>query len=461
MSDETVPVLSVIIDRLSKPPLRGVISTLLLPQSIFLFVALATMGPLLSAGRILALDSPLALNWDIGGYFWGTSDGAASVFGATYNSAPIAILLTGLDYFLPFWLVEKSWLVLLFWLCGYGASRLPYLQGSGRYYAGIFYTLNPFTYSRFVTGQWGILGAYALTPFAVTSFIRLLEDPQPRRAVVTALVLTGISFLQVHGLILVMLVLAIIYAARLITARSSFRRTLPGLVLTAVLFLGINLFWIVRYAIAGGGVVKNILPGEFVHFAAGPLLDVVSLRGFWKNFEYTDIADLIPVWWVLFLFLLAIAIFGIFRIIQRTDIRWLGCALLATGIVSVGLAAGPSISVIETLFIGIWDQFPLYRAFRDSHKFVALLALVYAYGGGFGLHALQQVIPHTGLWRGRISRAVGGVALITVAIFALPIFGTWGQLEPTDFPAEWFEARSVIEKDLGDQRQLHLPVDDN
>ena len=298
------------VDGLPRYTPRNVIRVLTQPPVIFLLLALGIMGPLLLPGRILAIDSPLALNWDIAGYFWGTSDGPESVFAATYNSASIAAVLGGFDFFLPYWLVEKIWLILLFWLCGFGASRLPYLHGMGRYYAGMFYALNPFTYSRFVTGQWGILGAYALIPFAVTAFIRMLEEPRPRHAVQTAIVLTVIGFLQIHGLALALIVIAVLYVCRSAVVRGTFWNSVPMMALSAVLFLGMNLFWMIRYATAEGGITRNMPVAELSHFAAAPLLDVVSLRGFWLSGGYTDITGLVPVWWLLFFLVLLAAIYG-------------------------------------------------------------------------------------------------------------------------------------------------------
>ncbi len=75
------------------------------------------------------------------------------MFAATYNTAPIAFVLKRLGTILSIEVVEKLWLVLLFWLCGIGTFHLPYLHGKERYYAGILYTVNPFTYIRFVSGQ--------------------------------------------------------------------------------------------------------------------------------------------------------------------------------------------------------------------------------------------------------------------------------------------------------------------
>lgn len=74
---------------------------------VFFLLALAIMGPLLAPGRLLTLDSLLAFNFDISGYFWGTSDGPESVFAANYNSAPVALILKVFDFLLPFWVVEK------------------------------------------------------------------------------------------------------------------------------------------------------------------------------------------------------------------------------------------------------------------------------------------------------------------------------------------------------------------
>ena len=111
------------------------VSILTSPPFLFLLLALAIMGWCLLPGQLFALDSPLALNKDISGYFWGTSDGASGSFAATYNSAPIAFVLSLFEYVMPAWAVEKCWLVLLLWLCGYGAFRLPFLKGFGRYFA--------------------------------------------------------------------------------------------------------------------------------------------------------------------------------------------------------------------------------------------------------------------------------------------------------------------------------------
>ncbi len=60
-----------------------------------------------------------------------------------------------------------------------------------------------------------------------------------------------VGFLQLQGLAIALLILAAFWVGRCVFVRGSFRHSLP---MSAALFLGVNLFWIVRFALAGGGV---------------------------------------------------------------------------------------------------------------------------------------------------------------------------------------------------------------
>ena len=439
------------------PTRRRIASIVASPPGVFFLLALAIMGPLLMPGHVLALDSPIAINRDIAGYFWGYSDGPQSVFAATYNSAPIAAVMWVLELGLPDQLVQKLILIALFWLAGFGASRLPRLQGAGQYYAGALYALSPFIYIRFAAGQWGILGAYALAPFAVTSFIGLLEAPRCRAVVTTVLLLTAIGLFQTHGLLLVGMILLVIYLHRIVTTPGALRRTAKPALQGLALFAGVNLFWIVRFATASG-VVDNIGRAELSYFAASPALDVLSLRGFWLDGPYTDISDLIAVWWLLFVPILFLAVYGALRMTRRPTIGWLGLSLASVGLLGAALAVGPGLAFTEPIYDLLWDHVPAYRAFRDSHKFLLLTALAYAYLGGYGVQSIfgQRAVS--------IGRRVFSTRLAVAPVLALPLvyglpilFGAWGQLSPDDFPDDWYEVRSVLDSDSEDYNILVLP----
>ncbi|HET8671326.1 MAG TPA: hypothetical protein VFM05_12085, partial [Candidatus Saccharimonadales bacterium] len=68
------------------------------------------------------------------------------------------------------------------------------------YAASIFYAVNPFTYSRFMAGQYAVLLGYALLPFFALALIRFLTAP----SYLHTLKLTGlalvISIISIHTL---------------------------------------------------------------------------------------------------------------------------------------------------------------------------------------------------------------------------------------------------------------------
>ena len=436
------------------------VSILTSPPFLFLLLALAIMGWCLLPGQLFALDSPLALNKDISGYFWGTSDGASGSFAATYNSAPIAFVLSLFEYVMPAWAVEKCWLVLLLWLCGYGAFRLPFLKGFGRYFAGVFYVVNPVVYLRFVSGGWGVLAVYAVTPFLVSEFVKLLESPRQRYAVNVALLLTSIGILQIHGVPLAFMLLTCIFIGRLLFLREHMKKTFMMLSISGALFLCLNLFWITRFLEAGGGAPANMPLQEMNYFAVSSALEALSLRGFWCSQPYIDISDLIPFGWILFVPLLCLVIFGAFSMVKSDRSRWLGIGVVALAVLSGLLAIGPRVDFISGFIRFLWENVSVYRAFRDSYKFVGLLALAYAFLGAYGLQSLLKILHATFDTESsrRLSfRIVGVIALILPVLYTLPLFGLWGQMPSTTYPADWTKVRAMMDEDKSDFNVLVLP----
>lgn len=436
------------------------VSILTAPAFLFFLLALAIMGWCLLPGQLFALDSPLALNKDVAGYFWGTSDGASGAFAATYNSAPIAFILGMFEYVMPSWAVEKCWLVLLLWLCGYGAFRLPFLEGFGRYFAGVFYVVNPVVYLRFVSGGWGVLAVYAVTPFLVSEFVKLLESPRQRYAVTVALLLTIIGLLQIHGVPLAFILLTCIFVGRLLVSRKHIKKSVAMLVLSGVLFVCINLFWMTRFTEAGGGAPANMPLQEMNYFAVSSALEALSLRGFWCSQPYLDISDLISFGWILFVPLAILVTFGAFSMVKSDRSRWLGIGVVALAVLSGLLAIGPRVDFISGLIRFLWENVSVYRAFRDSYKFVGLLALAYAFLGAYGLQSLLKILHatfETEASRRLSIRIVGATALILPVLYTLPLFGLWGQMPSTTYPADWTKVRAMMDEDKSDFNILVLP----
>ena len=434
----------------------------------FLLLALVAMGPLLKPGYILTLDSPISLNQDPLSHLTGLSSVATSVFGATDNSAPYSLVLGYLDSFLPGWVGQKAFLILILFLAGWGVTRLPLLKGVGRYYAGAFYLFNPFVYIRFVAGQWGFLLGYALMPFALKAFIDLLEQPTPRRSVILALMVTLVALAQLHSLALLVLLFLGVLVAKAVQERASmgFRRLLPFAGVAVALVLALNLFWAVPSLVdvARGETVV----GQFSEVdrdlykpvavsSLGTVFDVASLQGFWRgNYQYAG--DYFSLWWLGFILTLFLTFVGAMAYMGRGRRHWLPLAMLGLGGLAFVLALGAATGPTKAVFEGLWAAVPGFSAFRDSHKFLALLALAYAYLGALGVQELWRLYaePRRGdpfHWR-RVS--VIGSVLLPLA-FAFPLVGAAGQLGTTDFPDEWYQVRETLERDKGDYQVLFLP----
>src|SRR6266567_677451 len=138
----------------------------------YVVLALAILLPLLKSGFILTLDlvfTPVLR----------MPDHVAS-------SYLLHVALHGLNLVLPSEIIEKLLLFAILLLSGarmhglvryISGKKLDTPQEIGAYFAGLFYTLNPFTYDRFMAGQYNILFGYMLIPFFVRALLAFLKKP--------------------------------------------------------------------------------------------------------------------------------------------------------------------------------------------------------------------------------------------------------------------------------------------
>jgi hypothetical protein len=266
------------------------------------------------------------------------------------------------------------------------------------------------------------------------------------------------ALLQVHGLGIALVALAILFIGRTIMGRMRTRSTLKMLGLALVIFVGVNSFWIVRYVLAQGGAARNMPVAELAYFAASPLADVVSLRGYWLSQAYTDISDIVPFWWVFFAPLLFFLVHGSIEFVRSKRLRWLATSLILILGLGIFLAAGPGLRQTEPMFRNLWEHFLFYRPFRDSHKFVALIALAYAYLGAFGVRQVADLLRNTRLRTSLARTVVSGLVLAMPIIYGLPIFAAWGQIRSVHFPEDWHQTRTILDSDRCDYNVLVLPL---
>jgi hypothetical protein len=433
-----------------------------LPYLVYGVLGLAILGPLLFPGYILTLDMLFAPNKQFPGNPWGLEQGWTWIS----PCLPLYLLVKLANFFLPGWLIQKVLLFTILFFAGLGAHRLNGSAKFGAYFTGILYVLNPFTYTRFLAGQWAVLWAYALAPFAILAFIHLLRQGGVRNAIKVALLTTLLGLPHIMGIFLLALAYLIILIMWVILERKDpkiFVSTLKFIAVSAGLFFLINIYWVIPVLSEKVTVVNQISQADLLAFATQPsstlgvIFDTASMYGFWRGgYIYTN--EILHFWWVFFIFILFLAIFGLMSKLEDTKQRWVPLSFGAIGIVSFFLALGAASRVSGPVFVWLWDHFIFFRGFRDSQKSVAMLCLSYAYLGGL---AINEFIDALRRQRERLRRIgitiIIGVSMLTPLIYSFTMFGFHSQLGATEYPKEWCDVNQYLNMDKDDFNVLFLP----
>lgn len=427
---------------------------------VYALLAVAVLSPLLRPGYVLTLDMVFAPDEDFSDYIYGMSEGWVTA------AAPFLWLQQGFTHLLPGWVFQKIILCLILFLSGWGGHRMIPGNGIGSYFAGIFYAVNPFTYTRFMAGQWGVLWAYALTPFAVMAFIEFLETREGRSIPKLVILTTLVGLLQIHGLFLLLLVYLVLTVVKLYQLRRDREQALRvcKLVLMAgMAFTAINAYWIIPAWSADDTLLNHVDTADMAFFAPktesglGTAFDVASLHGFWRE-GYTYARDSIPVWWLIYGGILFLAIYGFSKGPADQQKKWIAVAISVAGVVSFILGLGASSSFGNGLFTWLWDHVMPLRAFRDSHKFIGILCLAYAYLAGLGVSALaKEIRMRKHQFQKEITPLVGVGMVCVPLIYTFPMFGFSGNLGTTDYPPQWSEVNAYLNDDEEDFSVLVLP----
>jgi hypothetical protein len=412
-------------------------------------MTLLVMLPLLTPGFILTLDLVFTPS--------------LTLPDNTTSSYPFRALLYGLSSFVPSEIIEKVILLNILLLAGIGMHRLiHYVEprqrgiGWGVYIASIFFMINPFTYSRFMAGQYAVLLGYALLPW----FARLLVEFGRLPALKTALKLGGLA--AIIGIVSIHTVgeLVLLLIASLAIALWRHRRHLKAYLrygsIAAAVFLLASSYWLVPLALGKGPTAQLI--GQFTSADAtvfattgeNPLAklgNIVRLQGFWTEERdlYLLPQDRMVLWGFMALVIIGLVIWG--GIILWRKQRALFVLFTASGLAAMLLAAG----AMEPLA----QHISLLSGYREPHKLVGLVALAYSVFLAFGIHAALAKARR---------RSETGYAIATVAFLMLPLLLTrtmlWGfdgQLKPRHYPADWFSINQRLEQDDSNSAVLFLP----
>jgi hypothetical protein len=384
---------------------------------------------------------------------------------AVNNSYLFYTLLHVLNYVLPSQIIQKLLLFGIFIAAGVSMHRLmQYMHHKpgalAPYTAGIFYAINPFTYDRLMAGQYGVLLGYAFLPAFAKALLGFVRQPTRRTGWVVGLWAAGISILSIHalGLMIFLTMLAIGLVSSKMRLWTAARQLGQAGAWGLGLFLVLSSYWLVPLALGKGSTAAQLSQfsaQDTVAFATvgdsaiSKLSNVIRLQGFWAEDQgqFRLAQDVIAPWGLLVLVLWIVVVAGLVQTWRR---RQRLVVTFASGCIVLGIMLGSGLCS-STL-----GQLPLFGGFREPEKFVALTALGYSIGFGFGAAGLVR--------RLLAERSVGPAWVTSGAALLFPFIITpvivWGgnsQLTASQYPAGWFAANRLLNQDHSNFQTLFLP----
>lgn len=428
------------------------------PYAIFAFGSLVVLGPLLKPGYILTLDMvftphmPMPTHMDSG---W--------IFYALLHY--LSLVITG-------GILEKIVLFGTFFVAGLSMYRFvetinkkkqaAYHQYSA-YFAGLFYMINPFTYDRFMSGQYALLLGYALFPYFARALLIFIARPAIKSVLRVSAWSVVLSIVAVHT-VGYMTIAAFFGAGLYLWNRKShkdymrpfIRYTTIGLVTVLVA----SSYWLVPLALGKSNTaheISNFTTNDQHAFATtggsilGKVANVIRLQGFWfeQQGQYRLPQSGIKAWGLLSVLIWVIVIVGsvvAWRSGNTFIVKWLVMLIITGIILGTGIAEG-----------WLSAHVPLFAGYREPQKFVALITFGYAILGSWGITAIARYIEQLGETPTAAYVSIGFCMLIPLVVAAKLLWGANGQIAAVQYPRDWSTVSEQLDNDTSKYQTLFLP----
>lgn len=398
-------------------------------------------APLLSRGTVLLLDYadvPLGPHAALGPNAWGFPPGLTS-------RVPITTALLLLFRAIPFGQITLLPLVAFVPVAAFGFFRLLERRALATVAATALFVVNPFTYDRAFAGQVYFLIGYALLPLVLSL---ATTRPSARMGVWVGLVFALQAALSIHFVFITTVLLMCI----LCLGRGRFGERIRMLMVVGLVALVASAYWLIPIASQAGELARVTLHDVGVFRtradpAFGLLPNLLGLHGFWR--ETWALKAAVPTWPLFTIGVFAVALVGACAPGDDRTRRRIVFVAAAVGLV---LACGASGS-LRGGFFWAFEHVPGFRIMREPHKFLALYALSLAWGFGLGV---ERLVQQTRSYVPRL--ALASVLLVIPVAASFPmLWGFWGAVRPSTFPASWTNANRIMGS--GPERVLAVPGD--
>jgi len=434
----------------------------LLPYAWFISLSFIIVGKVLfSDGYYFAIDWVFPPDRGVDAFYGLLGDDPF-----LYSLMPVLLLIEAAEHVISASSIQKIIIFLIFFISGVGGYKLlERFSPTAGYFAGTLYAVNPFTYVRFLSGQWVNLMAYAFMPLATLSFIQLLNKPDRRTSLRCLMFSTLVTAFSPQFALLTFILYFLLLIPSLISHMKSRapQSLLKYLMLYIIFYSLINAYWIMPLLLSAEGTpIAQISNIDAYVFSAKPQIrniyvTVMSMHGFWRG-GYTYTFDLIPGLHYLFVIFLLLALIGLIGDYRSNGVNYtpiiVGFGLCM--IFSIILATGVY-GFSAPLYLLLFEKLTILHIFRDTQKFVSLLILCYAYLGGIGLTKITHRIKNSS--KGKTIQTI-----VTLIAISLPLTYQFNMLVPFngqiithDYPKAWYDVNNLLNADREDFNVLFLP----
>jgi hypothetical protein len=349
--------------------------------------------------------------------------------GSVPRAVPNDLVVVLASHLLPGDVVQKTLLLMVFVLGGWGVGRLLDRPLPAAV-ATAAYLWNAYLLERLVIGHWAFLLGYAALPW-VLGFARGVREARPgalpRLALTLAVTgLTGSTGLVIAGAV----------ALAVLVWPPGVRRRWRASAVTALVVLGAASPWLIPALTRPGGLPTD--PAGVAAFASradtplGVLGSVATLGGIWNSAMWpAERANPVVAIVTLLLMLVCVAV-GLLPLRRAWGAT--ADAVVVTSVAALLLSVAAALPLLDAPMRHLVTDVPGGGLFRDGQKFVTPVALLIAVCAGL---AVEQAARHAreGAWL---------LAFAPLVLLPSLAWGAHGRLDPADYPPEWQALRGAV-----------------
>lgn len=329
--------------------------------------------------------------------------------------------------------------------------------------AGTFYILNPFVVTRVIMGQYYLLLAYALTPWALLAWLRFVAKPSVTAGLVAGVAISAVILTNAHHLMLapflIIFLLPLPRQSKIYTPRHALAVLMPLGILGLATMLAHQASSAAYLAFQPLGPWARAVQAPFT---GNLVMDVLTLTATWKlDLLFLFPHESLPGFGILAGLLLLVMGVGIVAAWRHPTLGWLVRRLVLLSLACVLLTIGVAHPLTEPLAAWLYEHVPFWLGLRDSGKFMSLLAVSETILLGLGLAVIPRFIAPA--FKSTHLKTVlrllpPGLTVIIMATLIWPAQrGFDGQIIPQAYPSSWHEWQAQVATYPRPVRTLFLP----